>query len=142
MGLLNELEEILEISPPAQLTMFVQPVFQQLARCVQNQHFQVAERALFFWNNDLIGSLTTDHKKVVFPVIVPALHSIKHVHWNTTVHSLAQNVTKMLIEIDSDLYAHIVAKEKAVNRKQLADDRMSKWKSIREIADSHLHDNA
>ena len=136
--LLNELEEIIEISPPNQLTLFVQPVFQQLARCVQNQHFQVAERALFFWNNDLIGSLTADHKERVFPVIVPALHNIKDAHWNTTVHSLSQNVTKMLIEIDSELYAAVVGTKSS--KEQEEEQRTNKWKRIRKIADGNLNE--
>jgi len=141
--LLNELEEIVEISPPAQLHHFVQPVFRQLARCVENQHFQVAERALFFWNNDLIGSMTSDHKAAVFPLIVPALHRIKSTHWNTTVHSLSQNVSKMLIEIDADLYAAIVAQQPTPTQaRQRAEDKKDRWASLRKIADGHLNDHA
>merc|ERR1712087_581400 len=83
--LLNEMGEIIEITPPAQLSGLVDVVFSRLAKSIQNQHFQVAERALFFWNNDLIGSLTSDHKQIIFPIIVPALHDIKEIYWNTTV---------------------------------------------------------
>jgi len=106
--LLNELEEIIEITPLPQLKLFLVPIFKRLAMCVNNQHFQVAERALFFWNNDLIGTLTSDHKQVIFPLIVPTLHNIKQIHWNTTVHSLSLNVTRMLIEIDTDLYTQTI----------------------------------
>jgi len=139
--LLNELEEIIEITPPQQLMHFVEPVFKQLARCVQNQHFQVAERALFFWNNDLIGSLTSDHKEQVFPIIVPALHCIKEIHWNTTVHSLSLNVSKMLIEIDPDLYSAVVAKGELPQRqKEEATERNSKWKKLKMMADDNLNE--
>jgi len=141
--LLNELEEIIEISPSNTLQAFVQPVFKQLARCVQNQHFQVAERALFFWNNDLIGSMTSDHKQEVFPLIVPALHRIKSTHWNTTVHSLSQNVSKMLVEIDADLYSKIVAMELTEDQLQKRDaEQRGKWDAIRKIADKHCNENA
>jgi len=138
--LLNELEEIIEITPPAQIVQFVEPIFEQLARCVQNQHFQVAERALFFWNNDLIGSLTSDHKQQIFPIIVPALHNIKHIHWNTTVHSLSLNVTKMLIEIDSELYSGIVegVADPAEARQRRVSERSDRWKVVQKLADTHL----
>jgi len=139
--LLNELEEIIEITPPTQLMQFVQPVFKQLARCVQNQHFQVAERALFFWNNDLIGSLTSDHKQQIFPIMVPALHNIKHIHWNTTVHSLSLNVSKMLIEIDSELYSAVVASgTNPEKQQQEAIERTKRWTEMKELASSQLNE--
>jgi len=137
--LLNELEEIIEITPSAQIVQFVQPVFQQLARCVQNQHFQVAERALFFWNNDLIGSLTSDHKQQIFPIIVPALHNIKHIHWNTTVHSLSLNVTKMLIEIDANLYSSVVEAQPAAKTRELrVSQRGDRYLEMKRLADINL----
>lgn len=133
--LLNELEEIIEITPISQLRLFLQPIFSRLSKCIENQHFQVAERALFFWNNDLIGNLTSDYKHIVFPIIVPALHNIKQIHWNTTVHSLSLNVTRMLIEIDTDLYTKIVNDSNAEkNQMQLNLIRNDKWSKIKEMA--------
>jgi len=131
--LLNELEEVIEITPAPLLQLFVEPVFKRLARCIQNQHFQVAERALFFWNNDLIGSLTADFKAQIFPLIVPALHKIKQLHWNSTVHSLSLNVTKMLIEIDSELYSAVATAPETRDRDE--SERTRKWERIRQIAD-------
>ena len=133
--LLNELEEIIEITPISQLKSFLKPIFHRLSKCIQNQHFQVAERALFFWNNDLIGNLTSDHKQIIFPIIVPALHNIKQIHWNTTVHSLSLNVTRMLIEIDTDLYTKIIndsSQEKTITQKNMI--RNDKWSKIKEMA--------
>ena len=133
--LLNELEEIIEITPIQQLKLFLKPIFQRLSYCIQNQHFQVAERALFFWNNDLIGSLTNDNKDIIFPIIVPALHNIKQIHWNTTVHSLSLNVTRMLIEIDTEYYTQIVNQStKQKTKIQLNILRQEKWNKIKQIA--------
>ena len=90
---------------------------------------------MFFWNNDLIGNLTSDYKQIVFPIIVPALHNIKQIHWNTTVHSLSLNVTRMLIEIDTDLYTKIVNESNAEKTKmQLNIIRNDKWSKIKEMA--------
>lgn len=136
--LLNELEEIIEITPLNQLKLFLSPIFLRLSKCIQNQHFQVAERALFFWNNDLIGSLTSDHKQIIFPIIVPALHDIKEIHWNTTVHSLSLNVTRMLIEIDTDLYTKIVNQTtNKKNKTQKESQRNNKWSQIKHIASNN-----
>mmetsp|Transcript_28928 Transcript_28928/g.25550 ORF Transcript_28928/g.25550 Transcript_28928/m.25550 type:complete len:563 (-) Transcript_28928:93-1781(-) len=130
--LLNELEEIIEITPINQLKSFLQPIFKRLSKCIINQHFQVAERALFFWNNDLIGTLTNDHKQQIFPIIVPALHNIKQIHWNNTVHSLSLNVTRMLIEIDTDLYTKIANQSnQSQDNKVKRDD---KWLKIKEMS--------
>jgi len=133
--LLNEMEEIIEITPINQLKSFLSPIFHRLSKCIQNQHFQVAERALFFWNNDLIGSLTSDHRNIIFPIIVPALHDIKEIHWNSTVHSLSLNVTRMLIEIDTELYTQIVNETNNKKTKtQKSTERKDKWSKIAEIA--------
>lgn len=145
--LLNEMEEILEITPAAQLRNsngLIDVVFGRLARSIRNQHFQVAERALFFWNNDLIGTLTADHRKRVFPVVIRELCCIEKMHWNTTVHSLALNVTKMLSEMDAELYARCltVANEEHETREARADQRSRKWRAIAQEANANADANA
>ncbi len=47
-------------------------------RC--NSH-QVAERALYFWNNEYIVSLISDNASTVVPIMFPALYKSKE-HWN------------------------------------------------------------
>ena len=54
---LNELEEILDVIEPAEFQKVMVPLFNQLAKCVSSPHFQVAERALYYWNNEYIMSL-------------------------------------------------------------------------------------
>ena len=54
---LNELEEILDVIEPAEFQKVMIPLFNQLAKCVSSPHFQVAERALYYWNNEYIMSL-------------------------------------------------------------------------------------
>lgn len=108
--LLNELEEILEITPIAILKIYISYIFKRLCKCVRNEHFQVSERALFYWNNDLITSLTKDYKNIILPIIIPELYAIEKKHWNSTVHSLTVNVIRIIKEIDSELYSKIYKK--------------------------------
>ena len=49
---LNELEEILDVIEPAEFQKVMVPLFTQLTKCVSSPHFQVAERALYYWNNE------------------------------------------------------------------------------------------
>ncbi|KDD73609.1 regulatory B subunit of protein phosphatase 2A, partial [Helicosporidium sp. ATCC 50920] len=51
---LGELEEILEFTPPDAFARVLEPLFRRVNRCLLSEHFQVAERALFLWNNEAI----------------------------------------------------------------------------------------
>lgn len=42
---------------------------------------QVAERALYFWNNEYIVSLISDNANTVVPIMFPSLYRSKE-HWN------------------------------------------------------------
>ena len=42
---------------------------------------QVAERALYYWNNEYILSLISDNVNAVLPIMFPALYKTKQ-HWN------------------------------------------------------------
>ena len=41
----------------------------------------MAERALYFWNNDWIINLITENAAVIVPLVFPALYQSKE-HWN------------------------------------------------------------
>ena len=43
---------------------------------------QVAERALYFWNNEYIMSLIEEHNRAIMPIMFPALYLISKDHWN------------------------------------------------------------
>lgn len=65
---------------------------------------QVAERALFLWNNDHIVSLIAQNRVVIFPIIFEALERNIQSHWNQAVHGLTANVRKMFLDMDSELF--------------------------------------
>ena len=69
---LNELEEILEILGADQLAQVSTMLFTNLARCLDSDHFQVVERALFLWNNEHLvnsGCLSRLNAQTVLPII-------------------------------------------------------------------------
>ena len=82
---LNEVEEILDVIEPAEFTKVMVKLFQQLARCVSSQHFQVAERALYYWNNEYIVNLIGENIDAILPIVYPSLHTISNGHWNRCV---------------------------------------------------------
>ena len=79
---LNEIEEILDIIDPQEFVKIQVPLFNQLAKCVSSSHFQVAERALFYWNNDYILNLISDNANVILPIMFTPLYKNSKTHWN------------------------------------------------------------
>ena len=79
---LSEMEEVLDVIDPAEFQKIQEPLFQQLARCINSQHFQVAERALYYWNNEYIVNLMSANMPVVLPIVFPALFTNSKSHWN------------------------------------------------------------
>ena len=79
---LNEIEDIFEVMEPSEFFKIQIPLFQQMSRCISSPHFQVAERALFFWNNEYFCNLVSDNINILLPIVYPALHKTSKSHWN------------------------------------------------------------
>ncbi|XP_054653854.1 serine/threonine-protein phosphatase 2A 56 kDa regulatory subunit delta isoform isoform X2 [Dunckerocampus dactyliophorus] len=101
---LNELEEILDVIEPAEFIKVQEPLFRQLAKCVSSPHFQVAERALYYWNNEYIMSLISDNTANILPIMFPALYKNSKSHWNKTIHGLIYNALKLFMEMNQKLF--------------------------------------
>jgi serine/threonine-protein phosphatase 2A regulatory subunit B' len=136
---LNELEEILELLGADQLNQISKTLFTNLARCLDSDHFQVVERALFLWNNEHLvnsGCLSRLNAQTVLPIIYGPLYKNSSGHWNATVEGLAQNVLKMYMEYDLVLYdqcttAYFKEEEEAKKKIQAIADR---WQAIEKMA--------
>jgi len=105
---LNELEEILDVIEPAEFTKVMGALFKQLAKCVSSPHFQVAERALYYWNNEYIMSLMTDNAPTILPIMFPSLYKNSKSHWNKTIHGLIYNALKLFMEMNQVLFDECV----------------------------------
>lgn len=49
---------------------------------------QVAERALYYWNNEFIVSFMAQHVTEILPIVYPALCTVSKSHWNRYVDTL------------------------------------------------------
>ncbi|CAJ2668567.1 unnamed protein product [Trifolium pratense] len=133
---LGELEEVLEATQAFEFQKCAVGLFRQIARCLTSLHFQVAERALFLWNNDHIRNLIIQNCKVILPIIFPALEKNARGHWNQAVQSLTLNVRKIFSEADQTLFDECMIKfqEDESKEREKQEKRESLWKKLEDVA--------
>ncbi|RUS21281.1 armadillo-type protein, partial [Endogone sp. FLAS-F59071] len=64
----------------------------------------VAERALYYWNNEYIVNLMGDNVDVILPIMFPPLYKNSKGHWNRTIHGLVYNALKLFMDISPKLF--------------------------------------
>ena len=98
--------------------------------------FQVAERALFFWNNDNIVNLIAHNRQVIVPIVFPALERNAKSHWNPAVLNLSLNVRKMFMEMDDELFlsCHSHFEEEEAKVILAAEKRKEAWELLENAA--------
>jgi len=131
---LNELEEILELCRGEQLNQIQDDLFQLIGACLASPHFQVAERALYYWNSEhiCVNLLSQSKASAFLPHIYGALSKHAQGHWNPTVEGLAQSVLKMYMEIDVTLYDKCSREATAQqrNNEQSRTEASNKWQLL------------
>lgn len=135
---LGELEEILELTQANEFAQTMVPMFQQVSKCISSSHFQVAERALFLWNNDYIVSLVAQNRHTVLPRVFGALERNARNHWNAAVHGLTCNVRKMFMEMDQPLWEQTSREYQQYEENQgaVSTKRGKQWAAIDSMAGS------
>ncbi|GAV81128.1 B56 domain-containing protein [Cephalotus follicularis] len=133
---LGELEEVLEATQAAEFQRCMVPLFRQIARCLTSSHFQVAERALFLWNNEHIVGLIAQNRNIILPIIFEALEKNIQSHWNQAVHGLTVNVRKMFLEMDIELFEECRRQfeEKESRAREVEEQRELTWKRLADVA--------
>ncbi|KAL1550412.1 serine/threonine protein phosphatase 2A 57 kDa regulatory subunit B' theta isoform-like [Salvia divinorum] len=133
---LNELEEVLEATQAPEFQRSMVPLFHQISRSLNSLHFQVAERALFLWNNDHVENLIKQNRKVILPIIFPALEKNARHHWNQAVHSLTLNVRKFFYDLDAELFKACQMKFQVDEAKEndMRERRETTWKRLEQVA--------
>ncbi|XP_030414600.1 serine/threonine-protein phosphatase 2A 56 kDa regulatory subunit gamma isoform isoform X2 [Gopherus evgoodei] len=136
---LNELEEILDVIEPSEFVKVMEPLFRQLAKCVSSPHFQVAERALYYWNNEYIMSLISDNAAKILPIMFPSLYRNSKTHWNKTIHGLIYNALKLFMEMNQKLFDDCTQQFKAekLKEKLKSKEREEAWVKIENLAKSN-----
>lgn len=134
--LLNEIEEVLELTRPQELDAVIPALFRRIGRCIESPHFQVAERALFYWNNEFIVNLIVHYREVVMPAVIGALQRNLASHWNANVLSLSCNVQRLLCEMDGPLFdksCKVYEAERRDETRQQA-ERARRWRAVYRMA--------
>uniref|UniRef100_A0AAR2JVR6 Serine/threonine protein phosphatase 2A regulatory subunit n=1 Tax=Pygocentrus nattereri TaxID=42514 RepID=A0AAR2JVR6_PYGNA len=132
---LGELEEILDVIEPTQFVKIQEPLFKQISRCVSSPHFQVAERALYYWNNEYIMSLIEENSSVILPIMFASLYRISKEHWNPAISALIYNVLKAFMEMNSALFDDLAATYKSDRQreKKKEKEREDLWRKLEEL---------
>ncbi|KAH7374196.1 phosphatase 2A regulatory B subunit-domain-containing protein [Cadophora sp. MPI-SDFR-AT-0126] len=133
---LNEVEDIFEVMDPAEFAKVQEPLFHQLAKSVASPHFQVAERALYFWNNEYFCNLVSDNVEIILPIMFAPLYENSKGHWNRTIHGMVYNAMKLFMEINPQLFddcSHDYT-EHQNNAEAREQARENKWKALSEQA--------
>lgn len=141
---LNELEEILDVIEPAEFQKVMDPLFRQLSKCVSSPHFQVAERALYYWNNEYIMSLISDNYSVILPIMYPALYRNSRNHWNKTIHGLIYNALKLFMEMNQKVFDECSQQYCLDRQKELKlfKERDEAWSKVESLAMRHPNYNS
>ncbi|KAF1996463.1 protein phosphatase 2A regulatory B subunit [Amniculicola lignicola CBS 123094] len=135
---LNEVEDIFEVMDPAEFAKVQEPLFNQLAKSVASPHFQVAERALYFWNNEYFCNLVSDNVEVILPIMFAPLYENSKGHWNRTIHGMVYNAMKLFMEVNPQLFddcSHDYA-ESQNNATERQQDRQNRWDKLAKLADA------
>eukprot|EP00300_Choanocystis_sp_HF-7_P030387 c39212_g1_i1.p1 GENE.c39212_g1_i1~~c39212_g1_i1.p1 ORF type:complete len:534 (+),score=131.11 c39212_g1_i1:59-1660(+) len=133
---LQELEEVLELTQPPEFSEVMDPLFRHLSACIMSMHFQVAERALFYWHNEYIVAYIAQHRATILPIVFPALMKNSNGHWNATVHQLTLNVVKMFSDMDPTLF------DECAQQYQAQLDREAESRKLRQEAWEKMTSNA
>lgn len=134
---LNEVEEILDIIEPAEFQKIQVALFRQLTRCIQSNQFQVAERVLYFWNNDYILSLISENVQTILPIVFPAIHVDPYSIWNRTILGLNYNAMKLSMEMNQKLFHDLVQRANLQKNGEISSDKEGKWQKIQQMADKN-----
>ncbi|KAA8535966.1 hypothetical protein F0562_028444 [Nyssa sinensis] len=138
--LIGELEEIVENIDPEQYRKLALPLCTQITKCLNSWNSQVAERALYVWNNEMFVRMASHAMEEVFPVIVEGMEKNLNWHWSSSVRQLTENVKEMLEEMEPYLYSKCL--EQLENEKSAAHQeemkRKKKWERIEMAAAKNL----
>ncbi|KAI7522136.1 Serine/threonine-protein phosphatase 2A 56 kDa regulatory subunit delta, partial [Hortaea werneckii] len=134
---LNEVEDIFEVMDPAEFAKVQEPLFNQLAKSVASPHFQVAERALYFWNNEYFCNLVSDNVDVILPIMFAPLYENSKGHWNRTIHGMVYNAMKLFMEVNPQLFDECSHEytEQQNNAEAVKQNRQAKWDRLAALAE-------
>jgi serine/threonine-protein phosphatase 2A regulatory subunit B' len=108
--------------------------------------FQVAERALYVWNNERFLELASSSPGVmekILPAFVASVESNLERHWSKCVQQVTASVKALLQQVAPDLYARCVDELPArrTEAEAAAAVRDARWRKL-EVAGARLREVA
>lgn len=133
ISFLNEIEEVVESThnPEDNLERIVKPLFRRIQRCILSENFQVAERALFLWQNPQFLQFSRVNLDACLPILYRALDPAK-AHWNTSVVQLSAGVLEFFQQLDQKKLEEVKrqTKDALIKEQQVVASREDKWKKL------------
>ncbi|XP_059436506.1 serine/threonine protein phosphatase 2A 57 kDa regulatory subunit B' beta isoform-like [Corylus avellana] len=130
--LIGELEDLVENIDPDQYRKLALPLCSRITKCLNSWNSQVAERALYVWNNEHFVKMASAAIEEVFPVVVEGMEKNLKWHWSKSVGQLTENVKVMLEEMHPFLYSKCLEEIDLREYKARLDEmqRKEKWERI------------
>ncbi|XP_054787783.1 serine/threonine protein phosphatase 2A 57 kDa regulatory subunit B' beta isoform-like [Prosopis cineraria] len=134
--LIGELEDLVDNLDPDQYRKLALPLCAQIIKCINSWNSQVAERALYVWNNEQFVKMVSTAMGEVFPVIVEGIEKNLKWHWSKNVRQLTVSVKVMLEDMDPVLYSRSLQDLKAIELVAHEEDikRKQRWEKIELLA--------
>ncbi|XP_054776941.1 serine/threonine protein phosphatase 2A 57 kDa regulatory subunit B' alpha isoform-like [Prosopis cineraria] len=134
--LIGQLEELVENLEPDHYRKLALSLCAHITKCINSWNSQVAERALYVWNNEQFVRMASTAMVEVFPVIVQGMENNLKWHWSKSVRQLTESVKLMLQEMDPVLYSKGLQDMKARELEARQQDlkRKQRWQTIHEMA--------
>ncbi|OVA15948.1 Protein phosphatase 2A [Macleaya cordata] len=130
--LIGELEELVENIDPEQYKKLAKPLCTQIAKCLNSSNSQVAERAIYVWNNEQFVKMAMLEIAEVFPEVVKRIEMNLRWHWSRSIRQLTESIKAMLEEMDQSLYFKCVQdmEHTTAMAKQEEMKRKLKWEGL------------
>nr|CAD1821304.1 unnamed protein product [Ananas comosus var. bracteatus] len=98
--MIGELEELLDLLDLPLFRKLAPPLCAQIARCSTSCNSQVAERALYVWNNEQFVKMASCLMQEILPPTVDSIEKNLKTHWSKSVRQLTTSVKNMLEEME------------------------------------------
>ncbi|KAG6413540.1 hypothetical protein SASPL_126254 [Salvia splendens] len=127
--LIGELEDLVENMEIVEYKAVALPLCKRITKCFISPNSQVAERALYMWNNERFVKMALQAAEEVLPVVVGGMEENLRGHWSKSVRQLTQNVKEMLVEMEPLLYSSCLTQFHH-SRSEAETRRQERWERL------------
>lgn len=133
---LNEMEEIVSTIPSSEFAKIHVVFFERLARCLRSQHFQVAERALYYFSNEIVLQAIKAYAPMAMPALLGGLSANARTHWNKNINALTFSALKTLLDLNPPLFEQcsLKAKSESAQAQSRIVERRARWQQLESMA--------